>query len=315
MRTLLLVAGVGTALAAFSAPVLRSSAPLTAAPLTTASPTTAPRTAAHLTEAQRHVVQHLDGALALLAERDVAPLSAAQRERREHLIGLLREYRDAGRFPENRDFTDEYVPYFVDRETGAICAVGHLMAATGHRGLVTRIAEQNNHVRIRELAEDAEVVAWLDQHGLTLAEAARIQPQYAPFPEILEEPSPAVGQSVTLSLAGASWLLSGMQLASRADLAMGQRIAPLGLFASSLTFGAAILNRNALGSDATSEGAFMIGAAGLLISGATLVRARTSAASGTSVAGAGVPHPASRRWQFAPTTDGRTFVLAARLRF
>ena len=141
------------------------------------------------TAAQAHVQQHLDGALRLLETRDLRGLSEAQRRNRAGVVAMLREYRDAGRYPQNRDFAGQRVPYFVDPVTDVHCAVGYLMARTGQEATVRRIAAANNHVRVMDLADDADVRAWLDTHGLTLEEAARIQPWYEWEP--VPEPTPA----------------------------------------------------------------------------------------------------------------------------
>lgn len=129
-------------------------------------------------DAQLHVIRHLNGALRSLAQRDLSALTPEQRRNREAAIALLERYRDAGQYPQNRDFAGEYVPYFVDPVTDAHCAVGYLMAQTGHEALVRRIAAADNHVRVLDLAGDAEVRQWLDEYGITLEEAARIQPAY-----------------------------------------------------------------------------------------------------------------------------------------
>lgn len=143
------------------------------------------------TAAQQHVVQHLDGALRVLDRRDLSPLTPEQRQRRAAAIDALRAYRDAGRFPMNRDFPGERVPYFIDPATDVHCAVGHLMAVTGHEALARRIAAADNHVRVLDLRFDAEVGAWLEAHGLTLEEAARIQPSYEPIePPVTVIPRP-----------------------------------------------------------------------------------------------------------------------------
>lgn len=136
-----------------------------------------PVVSARQTEVAR-VQHHLDGALALLAARDLTPLTTQQRGRRAQLVGALKEYRDAGRFPVNRDVPGEYVPVFVDQITGVHCAVGHLLALTGETGLVARVVATNNLVRVADLAGDGAFVRWLEENGLTLAEAARIQPSY-----------------------------------------------------------------------------------------------------------------------------------------
>jgi hypothetical protein len=40
------------------------------------------------------------------------------------------------------------------------------------------VASSHNLARIPQLGADRELLAWLDQEGITLAEAARIQPEY-----------------------------------------------------------------------------------------------------------------------------------------
>lgn len=161
--------------------------------------------------AQRHVVRHLDGALLLLERRDLSGLSAEQRERRAAAIAQLKAYRDAGRYPINRDFAGERVPYFIDSVTDAHCAVGHLMAQTGYGALARRIAAADNHVRVMDLRGDAEVEAWLETHGLTLEEAARIQPAYdgGPGPILPGDPTERViDKTVLLSGLGVSGVLT-----------------------------------------------------------------------------------------------------------
>jgi MYXO-CTERM domain-containing protein len=69
------------------------------------------------------------------------------------------------------------VPYFVDA-FGTRCAMAHLIESTGAAALVARVAAARNNALVPELAGDPELVAWLDQAGLTAAEAARIQPSY-----------------------------------------------------------------------------------------------------------------------------------------
>lgn len=124
------------------------------------------RIRAHLAEVERE-----------LLARDVSHLSVAQREARAGHIANLREYREAGVFPHNHDFPGERVPYFVD-EHGTLCAMAYLIFRSGRHDLVEKIAGTRNNARVRELADDPELIAWLEHAGLTAAEAARIQPQY-----------------------------------------------------------------------------------------------------------------------------------------
>ncbi len=122
---------------------------------------------------------HLDSVLRELPRRDISALSETQRERRAALIARLQNYRDRGQFPRNYDFPGEAVPYFTDRKTGALCAVGDLLTSTGRKDIVERVTRGNNNVRVRQLAGDTTFGAWLKENGLTLAEAARIQVVYA----------------------------------------------------------------------------------------------------------------------------------------
>ncbi len=121
--------------------------------------------------------QHFKVVLGELAAVDVEGMSSEQQRLRRQLIAELALYARTGRFPKNRDFADRREPYFVDEE-GTRCAMAHLIESTGDRELVGRIARTRNHARVRELAGDVALGAWLMRAGLTAAEAARIQPSY-----------------------------------------------------------------------------------------------------------------------------------------
>lgn len=150
------------------------------------SPSGAPRVSDEESNATRRIEvrrirAHFDSVLSELEARDVAALSAEQRAHRASLFATLRAYRDRGVFPHNYDFPGEAVPYFVDRRTGTLCAVAHLMASTGRRDIVDRVVRADN-IRVAQLAGDSAFIAWLDANGLTLAEAARIQVPYVGDP-------------------------------------------------------------------------------------------------------------------------------------
>jgi hypothetical protein len=137
-------------------------------------------------EVQR-IQAHFDGALDMLAARDLSALTPSQRQRRSALVAVLRVYRDGGAFPRNYDFPGEAVPYFIDRKTGIRCAVAHLLEHTGEIDLVARVARADNNIWVAELEGDAEFGEWLDANGLTLAEAARIQ-----VPYVGDDPPPVI---------------------------------------------------------------------------------------------------------------------------
>lgn len=121
--------------------------------------------------------RHLDRAIALMGRRDLSSLSAAQRSARLRNLAVLEAYRDRGRFPRNRDFPGELVPYFRDAD-GTLCAVGYLMHASGEAALVDRIAASANHAVVAELAYFPGVADWLAENGISAEEAAWIQPRY-----------------------------------------------------------------------------------------------------------------------------------------
>jgi hypothetical protein len=162
----------------------------TGVPWATAHP--APPTTARGAEVAR-IRAHFDSVLvefhAATPRTALAPEALA---RRTELAARLRAYREAGDFPHNYDFPGRAVPYFVDRGTGAFCAVAHLLAATGRRDIVDRVARSDNNVWVADLAGDTAFTSWLSANGITLAEAARIQ-----VPYIIEEPRTPAQQSRT----------------------------------------------------------------------------------------------------------------------
>ena len=158
-------------------------------------------------EVQR-IRAHFDSVLTELVLRDASSLTEAQRTERAALVATLRAYRDRGVFPHNYDFPDRATPYFVDRKTGTLCAVAHLLASTGRRDIVDRVAHTDNNVLVAQLAPDTAFTAWLDAHGLTLAEAARIQVPYM----VVE--TPAEQRRNAAFVAAAPFALGGSLLAS-----------------------------------------------------------------------------------------------------
>ena len=120
---------------------------------------------------------HFDRVLHELRIADVSHLSAAQIAARQTLIGRLERYSAAGRFPHNHVRSGKRVPVFRD-EHQTLCAMGFLIASTGRHDIVDFVTSTNNLIYIRELADNAALTRWLDSTGLTLAEAARVQPAY-----------------------------------------------------------------------------------------------------------------------------------------
>jgi hypothetical protein len=130
---------------------------------------------AHADETQR-LVTHFDTVIDELQAADTGGLTPIARAARARLIEALSQYRDGRRFPRNSDFA-ESTPYFVD-DAGTRCAMAHLIEVSGHPEIVEAVASTRNNAYIKELADEPALLAWLDAHGLTVAEAARIQPGY-----------------------------------------------------------------------------------------------------------------------------------------
>lgn len=123
---------------------------------------------------------HFDSVDSELRGRSITGLSALQLERRTRLIAWLREYRNAAAFPVNDKF-DSPTPFFRDRN-GTLCAMAYLIYRSGRSDIVDKVAATRNNAYIAELADDPALIAWLDSSGLSVAEAARIQPQYEGYP-------------------------------------------------------------------------------------------------------------------------------------
>jgi hypothetical protein len=111
-----------------------------------------------------------------LLARDVSALTPAQRAARAVQVGLLRRYAAEGKFPRN-EYLPGRRPFFRDAR-GNLCAMAFLIAASGRGDLVDHVARTRNNAYVPELADEPGLAEWLDRHGLTLAEAARIQPTY-----------------------------------------------------------------------------------------------------------------------------------------
>ena len=148
---------------------------------------------------------HFDSVDAELRAPTALSLTPAQRTSRATLIGWLRDYREAGGFPRNDRFPDRAMPFFRDSR-GVLCAMAYLIDRSGRRDLVDRIAATRNNAFIPELAGDPELSAWLDSTGLSLAEAARIQPFYGPPPGETQEAGVSAGYAITSILVGGSSL-------------------------------------------------------------------------------------------------------------
>jgi hypothetical protein len=129
--------------------------------------------------------ESIDVALVRLEVADAHTWTADERTasrqmlRAARLVQLQRlaAYRDHGIFPLNEGQSAQPAPIFVDRH-GTACAVGHLMRCSGWTNEVDSIAQSSNLVYVPD-ATDSAIAAWVLTSGLTLEEAALVQPRYA----------------------------------------------------------------------------------------------------------------------------------------
>lgn len=193
----------------------------------------------------RRIRTHFDSVLTGLGSRDLTGLTQEQRARRTSLMTTLRAYQARGVFPHNYDFPGKDVPYFVDRKTGTLCAVAHLLASTGRRDIVDRVAQANNNVLVPQLARDSAFTDWLSDNGITLDEAAFIQVPYA-YPVSKAEVARDVGFAVAAPFAlGGAIATTLWNVSSNTD---GHRttVSKIGIISGLATagLGAAVLSKS-----------------------------------------------------------------------
>jgi hypothetical protein len=123
---------------------------------------------------------HFDEVLSALEAADTSGLSEDQRARRAVHLVRLAEYRDRGVFPLRYGGPSHRVPEFRDVH-GTRCAMGELIYLSGETQLVDDVATTANSATIAELSADPRLVQWLDENGLTVEEAGRVQPTYGPW--------------------------------------------------------------------------------------------------------------------------------------
>ncbi|MBL9024037.1 MAG: hypothetical protein JNL21_17710 [Myxococcales bacterium] len=132
------------------------------------------------------VREHLVGALATLREADTRHLDAEVGLRRSSVIAELQRYIERGQFPRNTR-TLEMRPAVID-DFGTRCALAHLAEQSGGAELVSSLSAVANHERVHALRTHEGLARWLRAMGLSVEEAARIQPSYAhvPYPPPLD---------------------------------------------------------------------------------------------------------------------------------
>jgi len=126
-------------------------------------------------EDQSRIREHRSSVETYLRGQDTSHLSAAQREARAKNIAHLHEYWTAGVFPRNT-LRNYPTPIFIDPADRA-CAVGYLMIESGWDEAARKVAENENLAYVNDI-QTPEVAEWLAQSGLSVQEAAWIQPEY-----------------------------------------------------------------------------------------------------------------------------------------
>jgi len=140
-----------------------------------------------------------------MLSRDISDLTPAQRVARAEQIEQLRRYSAQGAFPRNTYHPGKRTPYFRDAR-GNLCAMAFLIAASGRGDIVDHIARNRNYAFVPDLIDEPGLAEWLRDHGLTVKEAARIQPAYGGEPS--NDPDPSAGyvaaSAVATGLSGLS---------------------------------------------------------------------------------------------------------------
>ena len=117
---------------------------------------------------------HYENVEAELRAADISHLTPDQRAARARAIDMLAAYHQRADFGRNTWSTQDRRPVFVDRD-GRRCAVAHLLDGFGEHALVERIALRDNFAYVYDLADEPQLLEWLDRVGLSPVEAARIQ--------------------------------------------------------------------------------------------------------------------------------------------
>lgn len=127
------------------------------------------------------IQEHLQLVEEGLRLKDVSHLSLEQQQARKQNLDNLRQYWKTGTFPKNTKHPNQRVPYFID-DGGRACAMAHLLIQSGHKEAALQIQLRENNAYVHEI-KSPELATWLKTSGLTINEAAWIQPNYAPEKE------------------------------------------------------------------------------------------------------------------------------------
>eukprot|EP00811_Abedinium_folium_P034272 NODE_7168_length_1602_cov_5.972203.p1 GENE.NODE_7168_length_1602_cov_5.972203~~NODE_7168_length_1602_cov_5.972203.p1 ORF type:complete len:404 (+),score=131.78 NODE_7168_length_1602_cov_5.972203:112-1323(+) len=134
---------------------------------------------------------HLRQVAALLRAKGCPNAHKDRAVERNELLNVLARYAEVGALPQNIE-RPVRTPIFIDGE-GRVCAVAHLIEASGHGVLASDVDAHFHLVRIADIGcAAAEVdggaaaavaralLDWAASHGFMLEELAAIQPGYTP---------------------------------------------------------------------------------------------------------------------------------------
>ncbi|HEY4180951.1 MAG TPA: hypothetical protein VGM90_29110 [Kofleriaceae bacterium] len=139
-----------------------------------------PASAQPAAEVER-VRAHLVAARSFVEARDVSALTPQQRTQRTAALAILDAYIARGVFPvRGADGYGELQPRFIDAR-GVHCAVGEMIAQTGHADLAQAINRDFEYAKVVDIHSSA-LLAWANDYGFTVNELARIQPGYSSPP-------------------------------------------------------------------------------------------------------------------------------------
>lgn len=122
------------------------------------------------------IQRHLFDTEAALRAKTPSGLTLEQSAARARNLDHLHDYAARGVFPIN-DASPEPIPFFIDRY-GTRCAMAALIEAEGGAAFVEHVARTRNNATVHQLTDEPALHAWLEANGMTVAEAARVQPGY-----------------------------------------------------------------------------------------------------------------------------------------
>ncbi|MFT5821800.1 MAG: hypothetical protein ACI8ZM_003056 [Crocinitomix sp.] len=123
------------------------------------------------------IQNHLNLVITYLAQHPASDITLSQKENRMYLLRELAEYAAAKVFPTNTVYQHRK-PCFVD-EQKTHCAVGYMMAVSGHSDLVDNIRSEYNYAYLKDI-KTGGVSEWAEEFGFTAEELMWIQPTYYP---------------------------------------------------------------------------------------------------------------------------------------